>query len=148
MDLHFFSAFSSPLTSQSALQYSPHSPVHAHIRTLMREAAMQGGNLLIRSNLGLSVLLKDTLTCSRRTFPLQEKLFVLLPFCFFPPFIQHIKGSRECKISWRLKKVKVCTYRRSSVPQKTLLLKRLVSSPAFTSVTLWHHNASTCHTFA
>lgn len=36
----------------------------------------------------------------------------------------------------KVKEVKVGTNRRSSVPQKALLLKRLVSSPAFNSVTL------------
>ena len=30
----------------------------------------------------------------------------------------------------------------------SLLHKRLVSSPTFNSVTLWHHTASPCHTFA
>ena len=39
-----------------------------------------------------------------------------------------------CKRSWKRSK--------SSLPLKTLHLKRLVSSPAFNSVTLWHHSPS------
>ena len=36
-------------------------------------------------------------------------------------------------------KIKFNTNRSSSLPQETLLLKRLISSPDFNSVTLWHH---------
>ena len=39
------------------------------------------------------------------------------------------------------------TCRSSSLPQKTLLLKRLISSPAFNSMTLWHHTTSSCHVY-
>lgn len=38
--------------------------------------------------------------------------------------------------------------RSSSLPHKTLHLKRLVISPTFNSLTLWHHTTSPCHTFA
>ena len=42
----------------------------------------------------------------------------------------------------KIKKVKVLTNRSSSLPQKTPLLKRLVSRPTVHSVTLWHHTTS------
>ena len=47
----------------------------------------------------------------------------------------------------KTKKVKVPNGRSSPLPQKTLLLKCLVSRPALNSVTLWHHTVSPCHTF-
>ena len=60
-------------------------------------------------------------------WPLKETLFV--------PFIQCVKNdSCACKRSYML--------RSSSHPQKTLLLKRFIRSPAFNSVTLWHHPTS------
>ena len=37
------------------------------------------------------------------------------------------------------------SFRSSSLPQKTLLLKHPVSSLPFNSVTLWHHNTSPCN---
>ena len=37
-----------------------HSPIHTHIHTSIVEATMQGANLHIGSNSGLSILLKDT----------------------------------------------------------------------------------------
>lgn len=43
--------FSSLLTTQSALQHLPDSPIHRPIHTLMTEAA----NLLIRSNTALYI---------------------------------------------------------------------------------------------
>ena len=53
------------------------------IRTLMAEAAMQGANLLIRSNLGFGLLLKDTSLCSQgitepATLRLLDDLFYFL----------------------------------------------------------------------
>ena len=58
--------------------------------------------------------------------------------CFFIfSFLQYfISGSCACKISQNLKKSKVCANRSASFPQKTLLLKRLIGSPAFNSGTL------------
>ena len=49
-------------SDSSELQHLPHSPTHTYVHTLMAE--VQGAELLIRSNLGCSILLKDTLTCS------------------------------------------------------------------------------------
>lgn len=40
------------------------SQIHTRTHTLKTEAAMQGGALLVTSNLGFSFFLKDTLTCS------------------------------------------------------------------------------------
>ena len=37
-------AFSSPLTSQNALQHSSNSSIHKHTDTLMAQTAMQGAN--------------------------------------------------------------------------------------------------------
>ena len=45
----------------------------------------------------------------------------------------------------KVKKVKVCTNRSSSVPQRTLLLKRLASSPASNYVTSRHHTVTESH---
>ena len=56
------------------------------------------------------------------------------------------KSCISCTRSKQFKKAKVSTNRSSSLPQKRLRLKRLVGSPAFNSVTLWHHTASPCHT--
>ena len=49
---------------------------------------------------------------------------------------------------FKFKRVKVRTKRSSSLPQKTLLLKRLRSSPAFNSVTFRHHATSPCLTYS
>lgn len=48
-----YKVFHSTTSTQSASQYS-HSPIH----TMTAEAAIQGANLLIVSNLGFSILLK------------------------------------------------------------------------------------------
>ena len=53
-------------------------------------------------------------------------------FSFF--FCQCYKGSCACKRSWKLKSA----HGSSSLPQKTLLLKRLIFSPASNSVTMSH----------
>ena len=50
--------------------------------------------------------------------------------------------------SQKLKRSVVCNYRSSFLQQKTLLLKRLVSSLTSYRVTLWHHTTSPCHTVA
>ena len=42
--LAFIEYLSSLITTQSALQYLPHSPIHTHINTLIAEAAMQGAS--------------------------------------------------------------------------------------------------------
>ena len=58
--LHVYSAF-----IQSTVQFMPliHPFTHTHSLTHQRRlAAMQGTNQLVRSNLGLGVLLKDTST--------------------------------------------------------------------------------------
>ena len=44
-----------------------------------------------------------------------------------------------------VKKVNVCNNRGYSLPQKTLFLKHLTSSPAFKSVTLGHHTVPSSH---
>ena len=39
----------------------------------------------------------------------------------------------------------VCANRSSSLPWKTLLIKRLTNNPTFNSVTLWHHRVTHLH---
>ena len=63
-------------------------------------------------------------------------------FCCFVFVLFHI-CSRECEIIYKVKKAEAS---RSS-HRKPCTWKRLVSSPAFNSVTLWHHTTSPCHTF-
>ena len=62
------------MTTQSALQQLSHSPIHA----LMEEAAMQGGQLLIRSNLEFSILLKYTSKSSWESQGFEPATFRLL----------------------------------------------------------------------
>ena len=57
-------------------------------------------------------------------------------------------GSCACKRSFKLKSLKSTPNKSFSLPQKTLLLRRLISSPTFNSLTSWHHTTSPCHTFA
>ena len=71
----------------------------------------------------------------------------LLCFLDFPPFPHSFKCSCACEISWMLEMFKVRTNRSCALQQKTLLLKCLISSPAFKSVTLWHHTMLPSHTF-
>ena len=61
---------------------------------------------------------------------------------WWDPLISQIglKGSCVCKRSWKMNSSP--TNRGSSFPQKTLLLNCCVSSPAFNSVTLWHHKVT------
>ena len=71
---------------------------------------------------------------------------MLFEFFFFSISI----GSCVCKKVLKVKKPKVCATGSPSLPQKTLLLKclkLLASSPAFNSVTLWHHTISQCRAF-
>ena len=56
--VHLYSAF-----IQGALHSALHSPIHTHIHTPSAAKAMQGINQHIGSNLGFSVLPKDTSTC-------------------------------------------------------------------------------------
>ena len=51
-------------------------------------------------------------------------------------------------VLWKYAYLLSCTNISASLPQKTLLLKHLVSSPAFNSANLWHHTRSQSHTFA
>ena len=62
MDLRFLERFSSLFTAENP--FISYSSIHTHVHTLMAGAVMQRCQLLISSNLGLSVSLKDTSTCS------------------------------------------------------------------------------------
>ena len=76
----------------------------------------------------------------------------LIVFCFHPneELIQHFfKGDLFCCFFlpfFKFKNVNVHTDRRPPLPQKALLLKRLVSSRPFSSETLWHHSMLSCDT--
>ena len=66
-------------------------------------------------------------------------LFIFFfPQCLIKVHV-HIKGPE----SWN--KVQVHSNRSSTIPQKTLLLKHLVSSPALSAGTLWHHYITMLH---
>ena len=56
--VHLYSAF-----IQGTLHSALHSPIHTHLHTPIAVKAMQGINQLIGSNVGFSVLPKNTLTC-------------------------------------------------------------------------------------
>ena len=63
--------------------------------------------------------------------------------CFFPPSLQCFILVLE---HVNVKRVDVLTNRNSSLPQKKVP-ETPCSSPAFYSVTLWHHTMPLCHTF-
>ena len=87
--LHVYSAF-----IQSALQFMPlihpFAPTFTHQRRL---AAMQGTNLLVRSNWWLGVLLRDTSTCpgwDRTSNPPTAGRLLLPPEPYRPRYIIHL----------------------------------------------------------
>ena len=64
-----------PISSaQNILQYLQHSPIHAHIHTLMAEAAMQGADCS-------SGAIWGSVSCSRLDLKTQDSLnFILVHF--------------------------------------------------------------------
>ena len=68
----------------------------------------------------------------------KETDYAFLVLSFWSIFYMFLCISKDLKF----RKVKVSTNRSSSPPQKALLLKRLVRSPAFNYVTLWRHTTS------
>ena len=93
------------------------------------------------------------------TVTFSSSSYLSISFFLWCPSLRNFDGVKEkvfvlssCVVLFlcmlEVNEVKVWTNRSSSLPQKTLLLKRLVSGPAFNSVTLWHHITSPCHKFA
>ena len=72
-------------------------------------------------------------------------LFILNTFyllCFsspFPSVVYMVPGHVK---DLKVEKFKVRTNRNSSLPQKTLFLKRLIGGPSSNYVNSWHHSAS------
>ena len=83
-----------------------------------------GDSDVSRQRQALVEVLKHTQVnkCSNKTY---------CDLLFFSPFVQHfIYNTFLCMIKiMKVKKVKVCTNRSSSLPQKPLLLKRLAKVP-------------------
>ncbi len=95
--LHLHSTFL-PYRTKAHYNFASRSPIHTH--THSHTAAIQGPGLPIGSNLGFSVLLKDTLMCTGRagnrtanlgingqpTLPPEPQILVLFFFRIFPPY--------------------------------------------------------------
>ena len=70
----------------------------------------------------------------------------VMPFLFFflSPLLSHPLVFYFKPLCMWILNVKVGTDKSSSLPRRTLLLRRLVCGPGFNSETLWHHTSHIC----